>query len=120
QPLVQSVDQCPAHRAVLTEVVDTDILVAGVTQLRDEIPADASGRAGDYNSQSLLGPVTHQMSTTSRPSSSSSRYARCGAPTTSTSDSRSTLSSGSKVGSGTYGSVQRTFAPLNWASLRSL
>src|SRR5437870_9962487 len=71
-------------------------------------------------SHNLMGPVMPQMSTTSRPSSSSSRYARWGAPTTITSESCSTFSSGSKVGSGTYGSLQSTFAPLNCASLRSL
>jgi hypothetical protein len=47
--------------------------VAGLQQLRDQVPADEAGRAGDEDFQSLMGPVIPQMSTTSRPSSSRPR-----------------------------------------------
>src|SRR5439155_6125595 len=91
----------PSDRAVLAEVVDSDHLVTRTQQLGDEVAADESCGAGHENLQGRIGPVIPQMSTTSRPSSSSPRYARCGAPTTMTSESRSTVSRASKLGSGT-------------------
>src|SRR6266550_677570 len=120
QAVARIVVKRPRDRAVLAEVVDADHLVPGVEKLGDQVPANKTSCAGDEDLQRRMGPVTPQMSTTSRPSSSSLLYARCGAPTTITSDSRSTLSSGWKVGSAMYGSVHSTLAPLNWASLRSL
>jgi hypothetical protein len=63
--------EAAADRSVLAEVVDADDLVAGLQQLADEVAADKPGGAGDEDLQSRIGPVMPQMSTTSRPLSSS-------------------------------------------------
>jgi hypothetical protein len=61
------------HGAVLAEVVHADHLVPGLEKLGDEISADESGRACQENSQSRIGPVAPQTSTTSRSLRSSFR-----------------------------------------------
>ena len=61
------------HGPVLAVVVDAYDLVPGLEQLGDEVPADEAGRSRDENFQRRMGPVMPQMSTTSRPSSSSWR-----------------------------------------------
>jgi hypothetical protein len=63
--------EAAADRSVLAEVVDADDLMTGLQQLGNEIAADEAGGAGDEDLQSLMGPVMPQMSTTSRPLSSS-------------------------------------------------
>src|SRR5215467_6055635 len=73
QPVVRMAVVRAPHRPVLAEVVDAYDLVAGLEQLGDEVAADESARAGDENLQSRMGPVIPQMSTTSRPFSSSWR-----------------------------------------------
>ena len=58
-------------RPVLAEVVDADNFMPRLQQVGDEVAADEAGGAGDKDLQSRMGPVMPQMSTTSRPSSSS-------------------------------------------------
>jgi hypothetical protein len=60
-------------RPVLAVVVDPDDLVPGAEQVGDEISANKPGSPGYQYLQSLIGPVTPQMSTTSLPLSSNVR-----------------------------------------------
>src|SRR6202022_1534520 len=99
---------------------DPPATLCPLRRLGEEVSADEAGGAGDENLQSRIGPVMPQTSTTSRSLRSTCRYAQCGAAMTSTSDSAITRSSGRNDSSLINGSVQRTRAPLNAASLRSL
>ena len=58
-------------RPVLAEVVDADNFVPRLQQVGNEIAANETRGSGDKDLQSRMGPVMPQMSTTSRPSSSS-------------------------------------------------
>jgi hypothetical protein len=71
ETVARVVVEAALERTVLGVVVDADDLVAGVEQVGDEIPGNKPGSAGDENSQSRMGPVIPQMSTTSRPARSS-------------------------------------------------
>src|SRR5207237_9365493 len=82
QPVARIGVEAALDRPVLAEVVDADHVVARLQQLGDKVAAYETCRSGDENFQSRIGPMMPQMSTTSRPSSSSSRYARWGAPNT--------------------------------------
>ncbi len=102
QPVVRVMIVAAGHRPVLTEVVDPNHLVAGLQQFGYQVAADEAGGAGheDLHRRIELSSDA-QISTTSRPSTGRSLYILWGAPTMSTSDSSSTVSSGCSSGSGT-------------------
>ena len=108
-------------RPVLRVVVDADDLVPRREQLRDQVAVDEPGSAGDEDLHSWMPPpIAPQTSTTSRPRTSSERYAAWGAPRTRISLAARTSSSGMRRPSTTYGSVARTVAPAQTRSFRSL
>ena len=109
--------------AVLREVVETDDLVAGLEQLRDEIAVDEPGGAGDEDPHQsrMPSPRAPHTSTTSLPPTCRLAVGRVRrAEDEDVALARGRSRGSSRRSSWTYGSVQRTRAPAQDEELAQL